>query len=450
MLAQAGVSLGLASEVAVKFPDWGRNFQTSIIAVVLINQFVGPVACKFALKSIFKEAGKMKEGEDAHGGEEGPHSDKVKRVLLIGVDLISLDTAQRLLDRGYAVTLMDSDRAKLALTSVLEAAEREIVGLERDQGEGGHGAKAEKKGKKRRKDDYASLEPLEAERQESVLVEDEGVEQGRSVEVEEGGDEEKEEEEQPDISVHTESRIETILIPPYATSASTPSSSASALVDTFTSLITPHLSSPLSSLHSALVFFPSDADTLTVSSLLTSTFHIHHVLARLHNSTWAPHAVSLGVVPLSLPSLSSQVVMRVLMDGEVDPVEADRVGEGRLNSLPHVFASFVGEGDERVNEWAMEKEERDEWLSAHPAWSEEVGGGVGFSQLKSAMSDARGVSMNVVPTALREDYLSRMLASHNAEDEGDVEGEMREATEAFLSPAAMREVERGDRKEAEK
>ncbi len=28
MLAQAGVSLGLAAEVAVKFPEWGSKFQT--------------------------------------------------------------------------------------------------------------------------------------------------------------------------------------------------------------------------------------------------------------------------------------------------------------------------------------------------------------------------------------------------------------------------------------
>ena len=29
MLAQAGVSLGLAAEVAVKFPEWGSKFQTT-------------------------------------------------------------------------------------------------------------------------------------------------------------------------------------------------------------------------------------------------------------------------------------------------------------------------------------------------------------------------------------------------------------------------------------
>lgn len=38
LLTQAGVSLGLASEVGATFEGWGRAFQTSVIAIVLINQ----------------------------------------------------------------------------------------------------------------------------------------------------------------------------------------------------------------------------------------------------------------------------------------------------------------------------------------------------------------------------------------------------------------------------
>ena len=38
MITQAGVSLGLASEVGMNYPGWGRHFQTSIIAIVVINQ----------------------------------------------------------------------------------------------------------------------------------------------------------------------------------------------------------------------------------------------------------------------------------------------------------------------------------------------------------------------------------------------------------------------------
>lgn len=51
MISQAGVSLGLASEVAVKFQQsFGPDFQTAVVAVVICNQLVGPVLCKYAIK----------------------------------------------------------------------------------------------------------------------------------------------------------------------------------------------------------------------------------------------------------------------------------------------------------------------------------------------------------------------------------------------------------------
>ena len=38
LLTQAGVSLGLASEMSVLFPTFGPLFQSTLIAVILINQ----------------------------------------------------------------------------------------------------------------------------------------------------------------------------------------------------------------------------------------------------------------------------------------------------------------------------------------------------------------------------------------------------------------------------
>ena len=121
MLAQAGVSLGLAAEVAVKFPEWGSKFQSTIFSVVLINQFVGPVLCKVALRN-FGEAGKMLEGEeDEHGGEHGgggggghPKAPtKLKRALIFGVDATALSTAAKLLKAGWRVSLVDASRQML-------------------------------------------------------------------------------------------------------------------------------------------------------------------------------------------------------------------------------------------------------------------------------------------------------------------------------------------------
>ena len=69
LLTQAGVSLGLAAEVGATFSGWGRQVQTSLIAVVLINQVLGPVLCKIALRRV-GEAGKAAVAEDARDADE--------------------------------------------------------------------------------------------------------------------------------------------------------------------------------------------------------------------------------------------------------------------------------------------------------------------------------------------------------------------------------------------
>ncbi len=48
-ITQAGVGLGLAKEVAVEFPPWGSAFATMMIAVIVLNQVVGPPLFKWAL-----------------------------------------------------------------------------------------------------------------------------------------------------------------------------------------------------------------------------------------------------------------------------------------------------------------------------------------------------------------------------------------------------------------
>ncbi len=48
-ISQAGVGLGLAILVERTFPGWGADFKTLILAVIAINQIVGPVLFKYAL-----------------------------------------------------------------------------------------------------------------------------------------------------------------------------------------------------------------------------------------------------------------------------------------------------------------------------------------------------------------------------------------------------------------
>ena len=48
-IAQAGVSLGLAQMLLDRFPEWGGSLRTLIIAVIAINQLIGPIGFRFAL-----------------------------------------------------------------------------------------------------------------------------------------------------------------------------------------------------------------------------------------------------------------------------------------------------------------------------------------------------------------------------------------------------------------
>jgi len=48
-ITQAGVSLGLAGIVVRSFPEWGAALSTLIVAIVALNQIIGPITFKYAL-----------------------------------------------------------------------------------------------------------------------------------------------------------------------------------------------------------------------------------------------------------------------------------------------------------------------------------------------------------------------------------------------------------------
>merc|ERR1719506_3368391 len=52
LLAQAGVTLGLVLEVQEQFEEWGKEFATLVIGVVVLNQLLGPVLCRVGLQFI--------------------------------------------------------------------------------------------------------------------------------------------------------------------------------------------------------------------------------------------------------------------------------------------------------------------------------------------------------------------------------------------------------------
>lgn len=56
-ITQAGVSLGLAGMIMRRFPDWGNALATAVVAVIAINQIIGPITFKYALVRV-GEAGR--------------------------------------------------------------------------------------------------------------------------------------------------------------------------------------------------------------------------------------------------------------------------------------------------------------------------------------------------------------------------------------------------------
>ena len=49
LISQAGITLGLASIVAVEFPGWGTQAQTLIVALIALHEIVGPVVFRYGL-----------------------------------------------------------------------------------------------------------------------------------------------------------------------------------------------------------------------------------------------------------------------------------------------------------------------------------------------------------------------------------------------------------------
>lgn len=94
-ITQAGVGLGLATEVSGEFPTWGPEFATIIISVIVLNQFVGPPLLKWALARV---------GE-AHPKAATPEFDGIRDAIIFGLEDQSIALARQLLSHGWDVKI---------------------------------------------------------------------------------------------------------------------------------------------------------------------------------------------------------------------------------------------------------------------------------------------------------------------------------------------------------
>ena len=104
-VTQAGVALGLATIIANEFPKWGPEFATVIIAVIVVNQFIGPPLFKYALRYV---------GEDRSRGKLYEY-DGIRDVLIFGLDNQSIALGNQLAGNGWKTRIVTLNPAKKKL-----------------------------------------------------------------------------------------------------------------------------------------------------------------------------------------------------------------------------------------------------------------------------------------------------------------------------------------------
>jgi len=99
-VTQAGVGLGLATIVANTFPSFGAEFQTIVVAVIVLNQFVGPPLFKWSIQLV---------GE-ARTKATTPHFDGVRDAMIIGIESQSVALARQLKEHNWEAELLTKNK----------------------------------------------------------------------------------------------------------------------------------------------------------------------------------------------------------------------------------------------------------------------------------------------------------------------------------------------------
>jgi len=112
-ITQAGVGLGLATLIGSAFPDWGPQFSTLMIAVIVINQLVGPPIFKFAIH----------KAEESHERAKLHEFDGIRDAIIFGFESQSIALARQLQSKGWIAkiaTSRNADQLSLSIPSDVE------------------------------------------------------------------------------------------------------------------------------------------------------------------------------------------------------------------------------------------------------------------------------------------------------------------------------------------
>lgn len=94
-VTQAGVALGLTTEIQNEFTTWGTGIATILISVIVINQIVGPPLFRWAISYV---------GED-HSRAQMPESKEIRDAIIFGLENQSIALARQLKNHGWEARL---------------------------------------------------------------------------------------------------------------------------------------------------------------------------------------------------------------------------------------------------------------------------------------------------------------------------------------------------------
>ena len=127
-ITQAGVSVGLAKEIAVEFSEWGAELATLSIGVIVLNQIVGPPVLKWAINRV---------GE-SHGRGATAEFDGIRDAVIFGLNRQSVQLARQLESHAWQVKLVylhpealqDLDVTQIDIHHISEISLADMAGLD--------------------------------------------------------------------------------------------------------------------------------------------------------------------------------------------------------------------------------------------------------------------------------------------------------------------------------
>ena len=422
MITQAGVSLGIAAEVALSFPAWGGAFQSVIVAVILINQVLGPILCSRMLQ-YNGEAGLAEEDED--------DDERVRRCVLIGMNDDSFALAQRLLNANWDVVFLDTDAERLKLTAALKvpvrrkrshtAEEPPIVSkveAEENKDSGAHSTAEDSTGSA-----GEAAPAVEGDGHEGAAAGEEGAATLQVADMEEHSMNEEVFSSKPpssDAYVEVEAvreQVTTRLVTPVAVSSKAAMAGISTSVRV--SLTESGSARARDSKHEAIllgyeaqmgdvtpantdavvIFLPSDSQAFALSNLLLDAFHLTKVIAQVNNPLWASMLANIGVLPIYSFSATVAMLFQAVTStkGRMEFIRPDKPVHTQLAALikPDTTDKLP------IHLVYSTDEDQADFLRQHPNPPVEAQNLFRFNE-----------KLKVVPDAAREEYINSIYGVH--------------------------------------